>query len=150
SGRSSPNSSPARASPCRPTCSSPIAGSSKGGTMQFDATMILYAVVVAAVIGSVMGLYLFVASLGGEHEIVDRRLDDLSNTAWERPKQLLRRKSLSDGKSPWLAEILETASLRSLDRLVETSGIRMSTERVLFFAVIGTAMVFELLEVVGG
>ena len=118
--------------------------------MQFDPTMILYAAVVAAVIAFVLGLYLFVASLGGEQEIVDRRLGDLSKGSREQAKQLLRRKSLSAGKSPWLAVILETASLRSLEKLVATSGIRMSTERILFFAVIGTAVIFELLEVFGG
>lgn len=118
--------------------------------MQFDTTMILYGAVVAAVIAFVLGLYLFVASLGGESQIVGRRLGDLSKTAWEQPKQLLRRKSLSSGKSPWLAAILETASLRSLDVLVTTSGIRMPTERILFFAVIGTAVIFELLDIVGG
>jgi tight adherence protein B len=119
--------------------------------MQFDTTMLLYAAVLLAVVAFVLGLYLFLSSLGGgEGEIVGRRLDDLSKMGWKQQKHLLRRKSLSAGKSPWLAAILETASLRSLDNLIATSGIRMSTERVLFFTVIGAAVIFEMLQVVGG
>jgi tight adherence protein B len=119
--------------------------------MQFDSTMILYGTVLIATVAFVLGLYLFLSGLrGSDGEIVDRRLDGLSKMGPGQHKYLLRRQSLSAGKSPWLAAVLETASLRSLDNLVATSGIRISTERILFFAVIGAAVIFELLDVVGG
>jgi tight adherence protein B len=119
--------------------------------MQFDLTTALYGALVIATAAFISGFYLFFAGLhGNEGKIVDRRLDNLSKTGWEQQKLLLRRKSLSSGKSPWLAAVLETASLRSLDNLVSTSGIKMSTERVLFFALIGAAIIFELLDIFGG
>lgn len=118
--------------------------------MQFDPTMILYGMVLIATVAFVSGLYLFLSGLrGGDGKIVDRRLDGLSKMSLAQQKYLLRRKSLSAGKSPWLAAILETASLRSLDNLVATSGIQMSTERILFFSLIGAAVIFELLDVGG-
>jgi tight adherence protein B len=119
--------------------------------MQFDPTMLVYGAVILASIAFVAGLYFLVAGLrGSDAEIISRRLDDLSNLAAEQRKHLLRRKSLSDGKSAWLAALLETASLRSFDTLVATSGIRMSTDRILFLAVIAAAVIFELLDLVGG
>jgi tight adherence protein B len=119
--------------------------------MQFDPTMLVYGAVILASIAFVAGLYFLVAGLrGSDAEIISRRLDDLSNLAAEQRKYLLRRKSLSDGKSAWLAALLETASLRSFDTLVATSGITMSTDRILFLAVIAAAVIFELLDLVGG
>jgi tight adherence protein B len=119
--------------------------------MHIDSSMIAYGAVLIAVVAFVQGAYIFLSGLsGGDAQIVNRRLDELSPIGSEESKNPLRRKSLSAGKSPWLAVILETASLRSLDNLVSTSGIRMSTEQILFFTVIGAAVIFEVLDVFSG
>lgn len=111
--------------------------------------LLVYGAGIAAAGAFLAGLYYVFAGLrGGDQKIVDRRLDELAKPAWDRAK--LRRRSLSTGKSPWLAAVLETASLRSFDTLVATSGIRMPTERILFLAIVGTAAIFELLDLVGG
>jgi tight adherence protein B len=112
-------------------------------------SIFVYVAAVAAVGAFLAGLYYMISGLRGDDgKIVDRRLGELAKPVWDQAK--LRRRSLSSGKSPWLAAILETASLRSFDRLVATSGIRVSTERILFLATVGTAAIFELLNVIGG
>jgi tight adherence protein B len=113
-----------------------------------EGSIIVDAAAVAAVGAFVAGLYFFLSALrGGDQTIVERRLGDLGKPDWKMPQ--LRRRSLSRGKSPWLAAILESASLQSFDSLVATSGMRISTERILFIAVVSTAVIFELLDVVG-
>src|SRR6185437_6176393 len=112
-------------------------------------SIFVYAVAIAAVGAFLAGLYYMFSGLRGDDgKIVDRRLGELARPVSNQAK--LRRRSLSSGKSPWLAAVLETASLRSFDRLVATSGIRMSTERILFLVTIGTAVIFEVLNVIGG
>jgi tight adherence protein B len=111
-------------------------------------SLIVDGAVVAAVGAFLAGLYFFLSALrGGDQKIVERRLGEFGKPGWTMPQ--LRRRSLSRGKSPWLAAILETASLKSFDNLVVTSGIRTSTERMLFIAVVSTAVIFELLDIVG-
>jgi len=119
--------------------------------MNVDTPILLYAAVFAAAAAFVAGFFYLVAGMrGGAAEVVDRRLDSLSRKPWGDSQLLLRRKSLGQGKSPWLAKILQTASLKTFDGLVSTSGVGMSTERILFLSVIGTAVIFEVLEVVLG
>jgi tight adherence protein B len=111
--------------------------------------LIVDGAVVAAVGAFLAGLYFLLSGMrAGDEKIVERRLGELGKPGWKMPQ--LRRRSLSRGKSPWLASILETASLKSFDNLVATSGMRTSTERVLFLTVIATAVIFEVLDVVAG
>jgi len=111
-----------------------------------NSPVLLYAAVFAAAVTFVVGTYLVLS--GGGDKAVSERLSG------RRTKQIagdpLRRRSLGAGKSPWLASILDSVSLRAFDDLVSTSGIRTSTERVLLFMALGTAAIFEGLDLLGG
>jgi tight adherence protein B len=81
-------------------------------------SIILYLVLVVAFFALIQGCLLFAADIREEARITATYLR-------------LRRPTLADGVSPWLRDILLTAPIRRFDNLVQTCGIRTSTERVL-------------------
>ncbi len=118
--------------------------------MHLHSSMLPYLAVLIAVVIFVQGGNLLISGLnGGKDKAVSRRLRGLGAPQREASEDPLRRKSLSAGKSPWLTSILESVSLRSFDRFISTSGIRMTTERVLFLMIVGSAAIFELLDIFG-
>jgi tight adherence protein B len=117
--------------------------------MQYLMPILPYAAVVLAVVGLVLGLSFLVSGASGADKNVGRRLTDLANSGKRQWSMSLRRKTLKTGKSNWLASILDSASIKSLDTLVSTSGVAMSTERLLFLIVVGFAAIFEGLTLFG-
>jgi len=94
-----------------------------------------YLFLVVAFFTLIQGCLLFAADLREDSRITATHLR-------------LRRPTLADGVSPWLRDILLTAPIRRFDNLVQTCGIRTSTERVLLgmtlFTVLGV-FVFDVL-----
>lgn len=117
--------------------------------MAFDTSDLLYPAILIGVMAFVEGLYLLVTDMrGGADKQVNRRLRVMAREADQRAAyDLLRPKALGEGASPWLLSILNSGAVRSLDRLIATSGIRLTTERTILFMVVGFAGVFAALDV---
>lgn len=98
------------------------------------ASIILYLVLVVAFFALIQGCLLFAADIREESRITASHLQ-------------LRRPRLADGVSPWLRDILLTAPIRRFDNLVQTCGIRASTERVLLMMTIFSVLAVILADV---
>jgi len=83
------------------------------------AAIILYLVVVAAFFGLLMGL----SSL--QAEIAARRA--------EAPAAVLRRRTLADGLSPWVLDLVSFALVAKFEALVSTSGLAKTPQAVVVF-----------------
>jgi len=81
-------------------------------------SIILYVTLVTAFFALIQGCLMFAADVREEAQISANHLG-------------LRRPRLADGVSPWLRDILLTVPIRRFDKLVQTCGLAISTERVL-------------------
>ena len=93
----------------------------------FDPIFILYGVIVLALFCLFQGLSLL---LGEEPRV-------------ETPR--LRRRTLADGFSPWLADLLITRQIRDFEALVASSGIPFSPVQVLTAMLVATLVVTTIL-----
>ena len=78
-------------------------------------TILLYLVAVAVIYSAIQGFHYFAKDLR----------EETLNAANQ-----LRRATLADGVSPWLRDILVTATVRRFDNVVQTCGLKVQTDRV--------------------
>ena len=111
-----------------------------------------YGLMAVAVLVLIFGIRALSGGGGGEtKKKLNRRLSliaehgDDSRAAYEQ----LRRHSISEGASPWLARILESRWIHALDNLVLSSGVTISTQRVMLYSTAGFVLVFLGLDFLG-
>jgi len=109
--------------------------------------LLLYVIAAVAIFAFLQGVFLFIDASGDIAARTERRLNSLSIND---PTEVLRRKALGEGASPWLATLLASSPVRWLDRLIIASGINKTTERVLVVMTFGLSVAVMLLKFVGG
>jgi len=94
-------------------------------------TIIVYVAVVIALFALIQGFLFFSQDIREE-----------TRETWSH----IRRPTLADGVSPWLREILLSAPIRRFDNIVQTCGIKVRTETVLFGMMILTVLAIVTLN----
>ena len=112
-----------------------------------DNYLLLYVIVAVGIFAFLQGGLLFIDATGDVATRTKRRLNSLSIND---PTEVLRRKALGEGASPWVATLLASSPVRWLDRLIIASGINKTTERVLMVMTLGVSAAAMLLKFVVG
>jgi tight adherence protein B len=112
-----------------------------------DNYLLLYVIAAVAIFAFLQGVFLFIDASGDIAARTKRRLDSLSINE---PAEVLRRKALGEGASPWLVTLLASSPVRWFDNLITTSGINKTTERVLVVMTFGVSAGAILLKLVVG
>jgi tight adherence protein B len=94
-------------------------------------SVILYIVFVLAFFALIQGFLLFSSDVREE-----------TRDTWSK----ILRPTLADGVSPWLRDILLSAPIRKFDNLVQTCGIRIRTENILFGMMVLAILVMVMLD----
>lgn len=116
--------------------------------MPNNSTAMVYVLIVVAILAFIFGVRLLLSGgqAGKQAKKLNRRLSLIAEhgndtrAAYEE----LRRRSISEGASPWLARILNSPIVRALDNLVGTSGIAVPTQRFILYAAGGFVVVLVL------